>query len=208
MSKSNKLFLKYLKKVAKESGQLYNILRPNYGQVDNSPATVYTNKMYRVEPSQDRFGEPKFKNVDFYSIFGDRALIQPGDILQQVDEDGTARYVTVLHFGTLQEAIGIRTGSIAKITEDTGTDVYTSVYYDSIGVSFPGSALEEAMAGSLKIPNKRFCLFKRDNISTNKSHPVGMRLIETDGTVERRWTIQQTDGAGNLIVLTVEEDTA
>ncbi len=45
---ANDVFQNKIKFFGNYSGDTFNILRPNYAQVDNTPALVYSNLIYRI----------------------------------------------------------------------------------------------------------------------------------------------------------------
>lgn len=208
MSNLYNLFHKYNKTIARIAGQPVTVKRPNYSVVNNTPATITSIKLKVEKATAVGLAMPRFTNAEYYAIFGDRTKFLPGDIIFPTDPNSSTPPVTVIHYSPLEECIGVRTSRIGKITEAIDDTVYENVYFDWIGVGYPGSSYGEQLAGSLGIPTKKALLYTRTNIQphSNPDEIQGMRLIETDGTVEVRWRVKLVDQIGPLTQFTVEPD--
>lgn len=92
------IFQKCVKYYGEKYGDVFDILRPNYGQVDNTPSIIHSGVKLRLDPNTSIFSEPKLREVDWYEIFGDRSLLKSGDIIRKtVADDGMTPEVTFGH---------------------------------------------------------------------------------------------------------------
>lgn len=198
-NKLNSVYLKYQQKAGELGGQLVSIKRPDYTATDQTPVLRFNSKRMKVERSGPRFAQPGYADVEYYCIFGDRNTFRSGDMLFPKAGSSTPP-VTILNFSPIEECVGFRTGRICKIVNGLNEDVFTNVYFDFIGESFPGAELDREVRSSLKIPSTRAVLWKRD-FQTTTRNAEGLMLIEIDGLTETRWLIQQTDATGNMVVL-------
>lgn len=210
----NDLFQSYIKFYGEFSGDTYNILRPNYSLVDNTPTPVYQNLVYRVDPSSAMFAEPKLRDVDWYEIFGDRDILQPGDILQKSTADGgQTPLVTFAHSMPIKAGVGFRSTRLCNITNQFDDVIYSNVYFDFMGVGFPGSSVNKKLEDSLRIPSTRIILFNRDNIFRLRTQIVEIDspvMINKDGgdltQFQRKWKVEEIDRTGNFCILTISSN--
>lgn len=203
-------FQKYVQYFGEYCGDTFDILRPDYTQVDNTPVTVASMITYRMDPNSPNFSEPKLRDLDWYELFGDRTIIQPGDIFRKTVDDGMTPIVTLAHWMPIKAAVGYRTTRLCNITNQIDDPIYTNVYFDFVGISFPGSSVNKKLEDSLRIPSTRVVLHKRDNIFRLRNY-----LIETDSNAQisidgaaptqyqRKWKIEEIDYTGSLMVLTL-----
>lgn len=204
------IFNKYNKTIGEISGDTFDIYRPDYNQEDNTPVLVQSNIKYRVEASGTPYAEPKFPGVAYYDVFGNRSLVQPGDILIKSVSDGITPPVTIESIMPIKALVGFRSSRTCDITNEYGDVVYSNVYYDVLGPEFPGSSLNENLELSLKIPGNKVVLYKRLNINKPRMH-----LIETDDNttetlpdgsvvnVQIKWSIESFTFSGNLMILSI-----
>lgn len=219
-NKLRKLFNKYQTRLGELGGQECSIYRPDYTVVDNSLGSpLNTNKKYKVEIAGPRFAQRSFTNVAYVAIFGNRNLIQAGDVIVPTESGSSTPALTVLNISPIEEAVGFFTERIGKITlntTDPTKDIYTNIRYQWVsGSGFPGSAFTDQLRASLAVPIQKVVLYSRDNISPeNVDYEVqGMYFVETDGSfspdaneTQRRWIIKLVEKVGNLTQLTLEQD--
>lgn len=194
------------------SGDRFDILRPDYTATDNTPALIASGVPFRMDPSSPTFAEPKMRDIDWYEMFGNRSLLKPGDIFQKtVDDGGMTPVVTLLHWTASKAMMGFRTTRLCNITNEPGNNIYTNVYFDFVGLSFPGSSLNKKLEESLRIPSTRIAMFKRENIFRLRT-----QILEVDSAVtinkdggaatqfQRTWLVEQIEYTGNIMVLTLK----
>ena len=202
------IFNYYSPFIGEYGGDLYNVYRPNYSQSDNTPQLIYSNLKFRCDPVGNIFAEPKYNAVQYYDIFGPKVL-EAGDILIQAE--GLAPALTISHIQPLKSVVGFRTSRIGKITNSANDSaVFTQVYFEFLGIGYPGNPIDRRLEDSLRIPNTRVVIYDRPTITR-----LNMHLIETDLGVsvdtpegstqdyQRKWTIQEIDRSPNLMILTV-----
>lgn len=207
----NKIFLKYEKRIAMLSGQRCNIYRPNYSAIDNALGSpIYSNVKVKMEVTSPRFAMWSFTNNILYTIFCDRKLIQPGDVIVPIEGHSTPP-VTVLNMSPLEECVGFSSAREARIslTVLTADDIYRHVRFEFVpSTAFPGSGLREAMENQFLVPSKKVVLFSRDNLKSSEVdwEVQGVRFIETDGETETRYIIKLVESIGNLVQLTLSQE--
>jgi hypothetical protein len=194
-------------------GDVYNILRPDYTIADNTPETIAYNVAYRCDPSTPVYAEPKFTNVDFFSIFGDRDILQSGDMFEKATPDGMSSIITMSHFGPIKEMVGFRTTRIGKLCDTLDEIIYSPVYFDFLGTGYLATTLNRKIEDSTRIPSTRAIIYKRENIFRLRT-----QLIETDSSVmitnadgdivpyQRKWLIEEIDQSGNLMILNLSNN--
>lgn len=209
----NRLFDYCIKTYGYRFGDVYDILRPNYSQLDNTPVVVQSGVNLRRDPTGNHFSEAKLKGVQEFEVFCDRHIIMPGDIIQKTVPDGMTKPITISHFLHSQACIAVSTSRVGIITDQKEKIVYQPVYYSFLDISFPGSSINSKLEDSLRIPSNRIVIFNRDQIFR-----IGMQLIETDNVnqqiirdgvplqFERKWYIEAIDVSNNLMVLTVRNN--
>jgi hypothetical protein len=200
----NSVFLKYNKLLGELGGDTWNIYRPNYSAVDNAPVLIHSNKKFRADPVGYRFSEPVFNGVENYDVFGDRSLVQTGDLLIKPVSDNMTPPLTILHYMPIKAMIGFRSSKKGMITESRGDDgsydiVYNNIYFDLLGKGYPSGRISQAPDSEAQ-PTQHAVMYKRDNIDK-----LYMQLIEFDssGLEFRKWLIEEIDFSGNLMVLTL-----
>ena len=166
-----------------------------------------------LDPSSPVFSEPKFRDVDWYEIFGDRTILQPGDIIvKSTPDDNQTPPVTFAHSMPIKAGIGFRTSRIGMITNQFDEPIYTNVYFDFLGASYPGSSINKKLEKSLQIPTVRVVIFKRDNLFRLRT-----QLIETDSNLtitkdgvsvpyQRKWKVEEIQHTGNFMLLTLNDN--
>lgn len=192
-------------------GQPCAIQRPDYTQIDGTPATIVPSIRIKVEPTNAKLTQARFLNADYYAVFGNRALFQPGDLIVPLGPMSNTPPVTIVSYSPNEECTGIRSQRVGSIYQNMDYPaVYTSVRFDFVGEGFPGSSLEQNLSGALSIPTKKAVLWARPNLrpEDNTSDIVGMRLVEEDGSNPIAWIIKQIDLIGPLAFLTLEEEGA
>lgn len=178
-------------------GQAFNIVRPNYGQVDNTPALIGTINA-KVEKTTIKLAQPATANMDGYAVFGNRALFVPGDILIPTQANSSTPAVTILSYSDGEECVSVRTSRVGKISTDVtnaSKDIYTNVYYDWVGQGFTFPPNYESLEGALNRTTKRVMLWTRTNIQQQNSvrDVQGLHFVETDGTEPVYWTVKLVD---------------
>lgn len=210
----NYLYEYYAPFVGFLGGDQFNIMRPNYSQVDNTPVMVASGVMFRCDPTTGRFAEPRWEGLMYYDIFGQRRLLQPGDILVKTVPDSMTPPVTILGYYPLKTTSGFRTARQCTIidskAEAPNSILYSNVSFDWLGQGFPGSTLNRGLMDSLEIPAQRACMFTRPNITRQRTHLVetdlNINVTQPDGSVtpyQRTWIVDEIDFTGNLMVLTL-----
>lgn len=220
----DKVFNAFMPLVGAYAGSPYDIYRPDYTQINNTPQLVQAGVKFRLDPTTGRFAEPRYEGVMCYDIFGPTANLKSGDLLVRstavLDASGVPQtpdtmypVATVMAFDTLKSTYGIRTARIGMIRDsaaDPNSIIYNPVYFDWLGQGFPGSQLNRNLAESLKIPSQRCVLYNRPNVTRLRSHLVetdlGVVIQQDDGTFapyQRTWIIDEIDSTGPLMVLTL-----
>ncbi len=213
MGTADNILKRYSKIMGGFSGVNFNIYRPDYTSSDNTPVLVYENVKYLVSPSTGKYSEPRFKNVDWYTIAGDRSLPQPGDLfIKSVDDGGQTPVIT---YGTLFETkafVGFRTARLGNLTNESDDIIYENVYFDFVGESYPGSSINRKLEDSLRIPSVRVMIWNRAGLFRLRT-----QLIETDSTqyitkdggapvqFQRKWQIGEIQRTGNFAMLTLQD---
>lgn len=208
---ANAIFQRFMPLVGQWGGDIWNVYRPDYTAMDQTPTLIQSNVRFRCDPAGYKFAEPQFLGVSYYDVFGPESILLPGDILKRSSSDGMTPAITVAHFMPVKAITGVRTSRIGKIMNSTGdTPVYTSVYFDFLGIGFPGSSINRNLEESLRIPSTRAVLYPRKGISRLRMH-----LVETDNdtfitqpdgsitTFQRKWMIEEIDFSGTQMVLTL-----
>lgn len=214
MSYIDKKLARYREKYGVYSGDTFDIFRPNYNIVDNTPSLIASGITYRMDPSSPVNAEPKLKDIDWYELFGKRDILKSGDIFIKTEDDGgMTPPVTFLHYTASKAVMGFRTARICNITNEINNVIYKNVYFDYLGLSFPGSDINKRLESSLRIPNTRIVMFKRDNLFR-----LSTQIVEVDSTVlinkdggtptqfQRVWLVEQIEYTGNLMILTLRQN--
>jgi hypothetical protein len=194
------------------SGDVYDILRPDYTAVDNDPVIVRSGVTFRCDPTTPQFSEPKFREVDWYEIFCDRKITKPGDILKRTEDDEMTPEVTIAHFMPNKACIGFRTARICNLLTTEDESLYENVYFDFLGTGYPGSAINKKLEKSMRIPSNRVVLYKRNNLirlRTQLEEIDSTATITKDGVVgpyRRKWLVEEIDYTGNVMVLTISNN--
>ena len=192
------------------SGQPVRVERPDYETPNYSEGEIIApRKIYKVERTTNRLAQPTYTNLELYAVFGDRSLIQAGDVLIPLDPKSTTPIVTLVNISDQEECLGFRTNRIGAIRNGT-KDLFTNVRFDFVGEGFPASPLEREIKTSLEIPTKKINIFTRDLDKNNLNEVYdneGLLFIETDIEEQTRWRIETVDEIGNLMVLICKEAT-
>ena len=213
MGMTDGIFRRYNKFMGAYCGVDFNIYRPDYTSADNEPELVYENVKYLVSPSTGKYSEPKYRDVDWYTIAGDRSLPQPGDIfIKSVEDGGQTPVITYVTLFDNKAFVGFRTSRKGKLTNTKSETIYDNVYFDFLGIGFPGSSVNKKLEDSLRIPSTRVIIWNRDGVFRYRT-----QLIETDSTqyitkdggaptqFQRRWEISEIDHTGNFMILTLQD---
>jgi hypothetical protein len=189
------VFGKYQTKVGMDGGEQMNVFRPNYATTNNTLGSpTIQNRMMRAAGQANKFTEPNVSGALFYNVFGQREGIAAGDVLAP-QESGTGTPVMTVATISSQKAISaFMTDRTGKITSDLATDVFTSVLFAWLPITFPGSNLEQNMAGSLGISTRKAVLYKRNGIKRK------MRLVDA-GDDAQVWEITDLITVNNVMVL-------
>ena len=204
------IFLRYQPLIGNLAGDVYNIYRPNYSIVDNTPQLIYESIPIFCDPNERKFAEPRLSGVSYYNCFLERSLIQSGDVIQQTTSDGVTPKLTIAHLMPMKAAQAFRTNRIGEFRDTEDHVVYSNVCFEYLGSGFPGSSMNSALEDSLRIPRQQIVIYSRTNLIT-----LRMLLIETDGLAtitdsygntikyQKRWKIEQIDNLFPITVLTV-----
>jgi hypothetical protein len=204
------LFLRTQALVATMSGQNYSVWRPNYTQQDQTPVLIQSDILLKVETAGTRFADPRYPIIQYYSVFGDRALFQPGDILKtnEARTTSTTPPVTVIQYSPVEECMAVRTSRVADIGISTGNIIAHNVYYDFEYVSEAQTGFQGSFSGSFDRPIRKICMFTRPQLLEQlQTYDIqGLRLIETDGVTQTRWVIKALAPITNIIEAVIEQE--
>lgn len=110
-------------------------------------------------------------------------------------------------------AVGFRSSRRCNITNQYNEPIYTNVYFDFLGLGFPGSSINKRLEDSLRVPNTRIIIFKRNNLFRLRTQIVEIDspvTINKDGgsptQFQRIWMVEEIDQTGNFMVLTVRNN--
>lgn len=195
----------YNLKIAALAGQQFTLGRPDYAVADNTPATVTSPILYKVEKTGTSLPQPKGPAMEAYAVFGDRNKIRCGDVLIPLESTLNTPVVTVLNISPVEECNGFRTDRLGEIRNGEEV-IFSNVYFDfAPGSAFPGRPLLDNLQDSLNIPDIKVNMFKRD-LSTSTRNLEGLMLVEMDTNAEYRWRIKAMSLTGSLMQLVLEED--
>ena len=208
----NNLFKSKNKQIGDLGGELFDLYRPDYTIQDNEPVLWASGMKFRMGVARAKsFAEPYLSNNSIYDIYGNRNVVQPGDIIIRGDVTSpTITYpaVTVSHIHDQRAMEGFRTARRCHIVnsynEGDGTYdyVHKNVYFDMMGLNIPHGELTTNYAkDGQEIPSQRAIIFDRPLVNQE-----GMQLVETDysGVPNgNRWFIEQIDLFGPFRVLTI-----
>lgn len=197
-------------------GEAADIYRPNYSILDNEASLVYSKLITRLDPASRKFAETAFIGPKYYSIFTNRNIIQPGDVIVASGTYNAPRldrpFVTYLHEGTMKEAVGIRTPQKCHIAsgknQDTGAFTYVAknVWYDILDSGTTLGNINPGVPYSDRVPGQYIVFYNRTNLFLTPR----MTVIDIDPTTGNEtgyyWIIQQADRSGQLIVLSVVQN--
>jgi hypothetical protein len=207
----NNLFDTYNKMVGDISGDLFNVYRPNYTIQDNLPSQILTNVRYRMDPTgSERFVEPQFSNVEYYDIFGNRRIVQSGDIFFKGSSLSspslTVPAVTLLHINPVKAVVGMRTSKrchivVNKKSDGSYTYIYENVFFDFIQEGFVSGTINNGLmnSSSQDRPAQTAVMYFREGLVDE-----GLQLIETDNSGVPngdKWLIQSVTNSGPVCVL-------
>lgn len=195
-------------KVACLFGQPFNIYRPPYGTTLNQGPSFVGTIPLSVKPGGARYAIPDMAGVNYFTITGNRSAMQIGDVLQPVSPLSSIPTLTVLNMDDELPCIGFRTSRLCTVTLDLDTEVYTNIYFDFLSQTTATRGLIEDLSGALNISHKKIVMYSRTSIlpQFNSYEIAGMRVVESDGTVPVRYTIQSITVIGNLIVFHVDQE--
>ncbi len=208
----NNLFKSKNKLIGDLGGELFDLYRPNYAVQDNTPVLRYSGLKFRMGVARAKsFAEPYLSNNSIYDIYGNRDLIQPGDLIVRGALSSpllTYPAVTVSHMHDMRAMEGFRTARRCHIVNSYNEEdnvynyVFQNVYFDMMGVNIPHGELTTNYAkDGQEIPSQRAIIFNRPLVNQE-----GMQLIETNysGVPNgNRWFIEQIDIFGPFMVLTI-----
>lgn len=197
----NSLYLKWQQRAGEWGGQLMTLKRPDYTVQDQEPATTHTGIRMKVERTGPNFAISGYVGIEYYAIFGNRDLFQTGDM---IFSSSSTPPVTILNLSPIEECVGFKTERKGKIMNGEEL-LYDNVYFDFIGVGYPGSELDREMRASLDIPSVKVVLHARELVTSTRN-AEGLMLVQTDGIPGLRWRIRQIDQSGDLYVLHLKED--
>lgn len=192
-------------------GALYNIYRPNFNVVDQTPALLGSFPL-TVTPGGSKYAIPNLAGVMYFTITGNRSNFLPGDIIIPVNSNSEIPPITILNYDQNLPCIGFRTSRIMNIvyTLNAGDVVYTNVYCDFASQTTERSGLIEDLSGALDISNTKIVLWSRTNIQPQNnilgSEIAGMKVVSADGINKIRFTVQDTTVVGNLQLFQVDQE--
>lgn len=170
----------------------YNILRPDYTQVDNS-GTIVGSGCFFVEPSKDNFSEDRLGQVEFFSICGDAYLFQKGDILLCSADDIPP--VTVIQRPDSQEFMAFETSKRGYVKDVD--NIFTNMYFDYNEAFRPGGEDFTEDLTSYSSPKRQAVMYIRSGIKE------GMVFHDTTSGV--LWKINLVDNRTFITVLHLSE---
>lgn len=210
----NNMFNQYYKTVGELSGELFDIYRPDYITQDNTPILRYSGLRYKMGVSKAKpSAKPLVLDANLYDIFGDRSLLQSGDMIVKgslSNPELVYPAVTISHIYAMEHIEGFRSGNLCHIVntqdEDNSTFdyVYQNVYYDVLGAKYASGELTANYAknGQL-IPEIRAMIYTRTGLNE------GQQLIETDASgtpTGNKWYIVQITPFGPYTILQLKAD--
>lgn len=204
MSNLYSVFETWQAQIGKIAGQKFNILRPDYTIVDNTPVTRFIGRKYKVEKTGSKLAQPSLPGLEYYVVFGNRDLFQPGDILQRTQSNSSTPDVTILSYSPIEECIAFRTSRTGTLKSGQ-TDVYTNIKFEFVNrASFLSTPLDPRVEAALGIPGNNAVMWRRELITATRDGE-GLVLYETDKAVQRRWTVVNASELGDLMILTLNE---
>ena len=215
MPNIERIFERYNNLVGVLGGDLFDVWRPDYSQVDNTPRLVAQDVKYRCDPATLKLVEPRLLGVLSYDVFGPRDIIQSGDILMRSTPDHMTPPITIATYFPVKSMIGFRSSLTCDIeyaidTEDKTSLLYSNVYFEFLGESYPGLGVNKILLDSLKMPEIKAVMFDRPNIKLFRTHLVqkfpGFTYTNPEGKVvpyTRRYSVETIDATGPYMVLTL-----
>lgn len=214
----NNIYNKYNPLVGEYGGDLFDLYRPDYTIVDNDPVLVQANVRYRCDTTSSKFAEPDLSDIPYYDIFGNRQIVQSGDILIRVNSTLVTPAITIASLYPQESMVGFRSSKRCRIynyfnqEDETEGLVYDNVYFDYLDSAYPGTSLDREIAGSLKLASTKAVLYRRENIDKAQMHLVEIDADKTvtlpDGTVipfRRKWIIENYTTSGPFTVVSLRE---
>jgi hypothetical protein len=191
-------------------GQPFNVYRtPGDGTVDQTPTLIATTSL-KVTPGGDKFAIPRFLNVNYFTIVGDRTKFRPGDIIVPANPLSSTPPITILNYDDALPCIGFRTSRKCSVDMQVGTHVYTNLYFDFLSYTTPESGIIDGLAGALDIPNKKIVCWTRRGYQPQHQPTYevneGMRIVESDGTAAITYVVKAISQIGNITIFTVDQE--
>lgn len=209
------LYLEYNKEIGRLFGQEVNIYRPPGGStVDQSP-TLVTSGSFKIEKSGPILAQPGLYNIEYYSIFGDFTLLNPGDVLIPTDSDSSTPVTTFLSKSPGEEAKSFRTNRLCKLitnySPESGAEqvVYSNVRFEFLPTGFPSNQFADLVLGRGVTPTMSVIMYKLPNMQQINviTHDIlGMRLIHTGGVQEVVYTIKLVEEIEPMIHLVLQQE--
>lgn len=198
--------------IACAMGEPFNIYRPNFLNVDQTPAFVNT-IMLSVKPGGHRQAIPYIPGINYFTVTGDRSKFQPGDILIPVDPTSSIPPLTLLNYSTSQPAIGFITSRLCNIDLNLGNHIYTNVRFDFIAFTTNNQGAIN-FSPQDRVMTKQIAMWSRTKYRPQSQIDVdgmpystaGLKIVEADGSVPVRYTIKGITQIVNMTIFDVVED--
>jgi hypothetical protein len=172
----------------------WTIGRPNYNQVDNTPTIIATNRLFFVEPTNDKVAIDKSRDGELYIVVGDVTSYQAGDLLYLPNSNDIPN-VTIISNPFEQEQLAVKANKLGSIM-DGGQPIYTNIYFDFLITSSAGGNNDPEITTSLNKPSRKVIMYLRPGIVE------GMNFTDDQGNI---WQISLVDYRFNTVILTLEE---
>ena len=208
MSKFGRVFNYAMKRVGLDlSGLTFNVYRPNYAAYDQFGASVVDNpRTYRVDTQAGKFQEPPISGCEVFEVFGDRKIVQIGDVLVCTLGSTVGPTITITQLQPIKAMVGLMTDRLGQICDSLDNVIYTNVRFQFAGNSYAGAGPNEVIEESLKIPRRKIVMYRREGIGLPTPLIPGMRVVEIDNDRNNVWYIRDILSQFNYTILTVTQD--
>lgn len=196
------MYNKYLRRAGVIAGVPYTIKRPVYTDNTGTETVIATNMFYRSSPKGKPWAEPEIGGVSFYSILGNKYIVNMGDVI--IPNDPNEVTITISQNFPLKTILGFRTeltGSIETTGDGNGDIIYQNVRFALIGDTNLSQAINDALS-SPENRTTKVVMYKRLNIPKNAW--LVQNNDETGNAI--RWQIRSYATQHNMLILTLAEE--
>lgn len=187
----------------------FDIYRPDYTAVDQLGTLIASNKSVRFDTRAGQWAEPNVSEGQFYDLFLNRKIVQPGDVLIPTGLSPTAStmsdypIITIGSMSGLKPCVGVLTDRRGDVYNSSNNLVISNARWQWTSVGNPRSGPNRQPSEDvLQYDRRDACMFKRPGLMIAK----GMTMVERFGSQSLKWRILDVTQKGNYFEMQLVQE--